>query len=95
MAVGGGLYLLWGGKMEKWRPPDEDLPGEAQAFVLLLCGVGMVLQWHLAVPRAINQITLSVWHPCCDSDDLFPAVQRPPGSSHLYKESRLRSSIYT
>ncbi|MFN0077772.1 MAG: hypothetical protein ACKVY0_15050 [Prosthecobacter sp.] len=43
-----------GGKMEKWRPPDEDLPGTAQSLVLLLCGVGMVLQWYLAVPATIS-----------------------------------------
>jgi hypothetical protein len=54
MAAGAALFLMWGGKMEKWRPPDEDLPGTAQAIVLLLCGVGMVLQWYLAVPGAIN-----------------------------------------
>lgn len=50
MATGGALFLMWGGKMEKWRPPDEDLPGAAQAVVLLLCGVGMVLQWYFATP---------------------------------------------
>ncbi len=53
MAAGAALFLMWGGKMQKWRPPDEDLPGTAQALVLLLCGVGMVLQWYLAVPNAI------------------------------------------
>ena len=53
MAAGAALFLLWGGKMQKWRPPDEDLPGTAQAVVLLLCGVGMVLQWYFAVPDAI------------------------------------------
>lgn len=53
MAAGAALFLMWGGKMQKWRPPDEDLPGTAQAVVLLLCGVGMVLQWYFAVPNAI------------------------------------------
>jgi hypothetical protein len=53
MAAGAALFLMWGGKMQKWRPPDEDLPGTAQALVLLLCGVGMVLQWYCAVPSAI------------------------------------------
>lgn len=53
MAAGAALFLMWGGKMQKWRPPDEDLPGTAQALVLLLCGVGMVLQWYLATPNAI------------------------------------------
>jgi hypothetical protein len=54
MATAAALFLLWGGKMEKWRPPDEDLPGTAQALVLLLCGVGMVLQWYFAIPSTIS-----------------------------------------
>jgi len=54
MAAGGALFLMWGGKMEKWRPPDEDLPGTGQTFVLLLCGVGMVLQWYFAAPGAVG-----------------------------------------
>lgn len=53
MAAGAALFLMWGGKMQKWRPPDEDLPGTAQAIVLLLCSVGMVLQWFFAVPEYI------------------------------------------
>jgi len=54
MAAGGALFLMWGGKMEKWRPPDEDLPGTGQAIVLLLGGVGMVLQWYFATPGVIG-----------------------------------------
>ena len=53
MAAGAALFLLWAGKMEKWRPPDEDLPGTPQKLVVLLCGVGMVLQWYLAAPNTI------------------------------------------
>jgi hypothetical protein len=53
MAAGGALFFMWGGKMQKWRPPDEDLPGTGQAVVLLLCGVGMVLQWYFATPDAL------------------------------------------
>jgi hypothetical protein len=60
MAAGGALFLMWGGKMEKWRPPDEDLPGTAQKLVLLLCGVGMVLQWYFATPAAIAWLLGSV-----------------------------------
>ncbi len=60
MAAGGALLFLWGGKLEKWRPPEEDLPGAAQAVVLLLCGVGMVLQWYLATPDAIRWFLASV-----------------------------------
>jgi hypothetical protein len=54
MASGGALALMWSGKMKKWRPPDEDLPGTAQTLVLLICGVGMVLQWYFARPTTIG-----------------------------------------
>jgi hypothetical protein len=53
MAAAAALFFLWGGRMRKWRPPDEDLPGAAQAIVILLCAVGMVFQWYFAVPEAI------------------------------------------
>lgn len=55
MTAGAALLAMWRGKMEKWRPPDEDLPGTAQKFVLLLCGVGMVLQWYFAIPDVIER----------------------------------------
>jgi hypothetical protein len=54
MTAGSAVYLMWGGRMEKWRPPDEDLPGTGQAIVLLLCGVGMVIEWYFATPDAIG-----------------------------------------
>ena len=60
MATGAALFAIWGGKMRKWRPPDEDLPGAAQAFVFLLCGVGMVLQWYFAAPEVIGRLILVV-----------------------------------
>jgi hypothetical protein len=60
MAAGGALFTLWGGKMRKWRPPDEDLPGTAQTLVLLLCGVGMVLQWFLSRPDYIEWFLAAV-----------------------------------
>jgi hypothetical protein len=60
MAAGGALFMLFGGKMEKWRPPDEALPGTAQSVVLLLCGVGMVLQWYLASPASIKWFLVGV-----------------------------------
>lgn len=60
MTAGATLFFLWGGKMERWRPPDEDLPGTSQAIVVLLCGVGMVLQWYFAVPEVINWIIFTV-----------------------------------
>ncbi len=60
VAAAASLFALWGGKMEKWRPPDEDLPGGAQALVLLLCGVGMVLLWYFAVPDLIAWMIVAV-----------------------------------
>jgi hypothetical protein len=33
MAAAGALFLMWGGKMQKWRPPDEDLPGTGQGIL--------------------------------------------------------------
>ncbi|MEA2205966.1 MAG: hypothetical protein QOE77_2742 [Blastocatellia bacterium] len=56
MASGCAIFVLWGGRMRKWRPPDEDLPGGAQALVLLLCGVGMVFLWYFATPSSIRWI---------------------------------------
>jgi hypothetical protein len=53
MAAGLALFSMWGGKMEKWRPPDEDLPGGAQAIAILFCAVGMVLEWYAAQPSTI------------------------------------------
>jgi len=53
MASGAALFTLWGGKMEKWRPPDEALRDTSPAVVLLLCGVGMVPQWYFADPDTI------------------------------------------
>jgi hypothetical protein len=51
MATGGAIFTLWAGKMKTWRPPNRDLPGTAQKFVLLLCGVFMVVEWYFAEPR--------------------------------------------
>ena len=61
MAAGAALFLMWGGKMQKWRPPDEDLPGTAQALVLLLCSVCMVLLWYFAIPGAIAWFLTAVF----------------------------------
>ena len=58
MAAGAALFFMWGGKMRRWRPPDDDLP--STAIVLLLCGVGMVLQWYFAVPDAIAWLLVAV-----------------------------------
>lgn len=50
-AAAGALAFLWAGKLEKWRPPEEDLPGAGKSVVLLFCAVGMVTQWYLARPE--------------------------------------------
>lgn len=60
MATGTALFTLWGGRMRKWRPPDEDLPGTGQAVAMLLCGVGMVLQWYCATPEAVGWFLVAV-----------------------------------
>src|SRR5688500_5521325 len=60
MAAGGALFLMWGGRMGKWRPPDEDLPGAAQAIVLLLCGIFTAVLWYLATPNRVALFLLGV-----------------------------------
>ena len=50
LAAGGAFFVMWGGRMKKWRPPDEDLKGTAQNLVVLLCGVFMVAEWYFAAP---------------------------------------------
>ena len=50
MATGAAIFTLWGGKSKSWRPPDKNLPGTAQKFVLLICGVFMVVEWYFAEP---------------------------------------------
>jgi hypothetical protein len=54
MSSAAALFFMFGGKMEKWRPPDEVLPGTAQKLVLLLCGVCMVLEWCFATPGSVD-----------------------------------------
>jgi hypothetical protein len=60
VAAGAALFSLWAGKMKRWRPPDEDLPGSAQKLVLLLCGIGMVLQWRFAEPHNLKWFLIMV-----------------------------------
>jgi len=60
MATGAALFALWAGRMKKWRPPDEDLPGGARSIVLLLCGVGMVLQWYFAAPGNLRWFIVTI-----------------------------------
>lgn len=52
-ATGSAIFFLWAGRTKKLRPPDEALPGMALKYVLLLCGIGMVVQWFMAAPNAI------------------------------------------
>lgn len=54
MSVGTALLFMWAGKMRKWRPPDEDLPGTAKHLVLLLCSICIVILWYFAVPESIT-----------------------------------------
>lgn len=60
MATGAAIFALWGGRMKKWRPPDENLQGGAQAIVLLLCGVGMVLMWYFATPANLRWLIIAM-----------------------------------
>jgi hypothetical protein len=48
MAAGTAIFVMWGGRTRKWRPPDRDLPGTARSFVLLLCGAFMVVVFYFA-----------------------------------------------
>jgi hypothetical protein len=50
MAAGGAIILLWAGPLEKWRPPDADLPGLAKRIIFLACSVIMVLLTLEATP---------------------------------------------
>lgn len=43
MAAGSAAILLWAGPLEKWRPPDADLPGMTKRIIFLACSVVMVL----------------------------------------------------
>lgn len=54
VATGFMLLLMWSGRMKKWLPPDEDLPGTAKKIVLLLCSVGVVFLWRFAAPSTID-----------------------------------------
>lgn len=54
IAAATAMFAVWAGKMEKWRPPEEDIPGGGRAIILLLCGVGVVLQWYFASPETVN-----------------------------------------
>lgn len=60
VATGGATFALWGGKARTWRPPDKDLPGTAQKFVLLFCGVFMVVEWYFAHPAYVPWMVISV-----------------------------------
>src|SRR5262249_14920204 len=50
MSAGTAIFILWAGRIKKWRPPDKDMPGAARSFVLLLCGVFMVVAFYFANP---------------------------------------------
>lgn len=60
IATGAAIFTLWGGRAKKWRPPDKDLPGTAQKFVLLFCGVFMVVEWYFADPSHVSWMIAGV-----------------------------------
>lgn len=60
VATGAAIFTLWGGRAKTWRPPDKDLPGAEQKFVLLLCGVFMVVEWHFADPSYVSWMVAAI-----------------------------------
>jgi hypothetical protein len=56
MAAGGAIILLWAGGLEKWRPPDADLPGMAKRIIFLACSVVMVLLAMDATPQNFERM---------------------------------------
>jgi hypothetical protein len=61
MAAGGAIVLLWAGPLEKWRPPDADLPDQARRMIFLACSVIMALLTYRASPQTINFMEISAW----------------------------------
>ena len=61
MAAGAAMTLLWAGPLEKWRPPDADLPGLAKRMIFLACSVLMVLLALEAKPANIDSLKRTVW----------------------------------
>lgn len=61
MSAGGAIILLWAGPLEKWRPPDADLPGMAKRIIFLACSVMMVLLALEAAPRSLDSMEGRAW----------------------------------
>jgi hypothetical protein len=59
IAAGTALAVTWRGALEKWKPPEEDLPNAAQKLVLLICGVQMVIVWMLAAPDTSSRLLMA------------------------------------
>jgi hypothetical protein len=61
MAAGGAIILLWAGPLEKWRPPDADLPGMAKRVIFLACSVVMVMLALEATPSNLDSMKTTAW----------------------------------
>lgn len=61
MAAGGAIILLWAGPLEKWRPPEADLPGMAKRIIFLACSVVMVLLALEATPQKLASMKNTAW----------------------------------
>jgi hypothetical protein len=61
IAAGGAIILLWAGPLEKWRPPDADLPGMAKRIIFLVCSVAMVLLALEASPQRLEWMKTTAW----------------------------------
>jgi hypothetical protein len=61
MAAGGAIILLWAGPLEKWRPPDADLPGMAKRIIFLACSVVMVMLALESDPSNLASMKITAW----------------------------------
>jgi hypothetical protein len=61
IAAGGAIILLWAGPLEKWRPPDADLPGMAKRIIFLVSSVAMVLLAVEASPQRLEWMKTNAW----------------------------------
>src|SRR5438132_654190 len=61
LSAGGAITLLWAGPLEKWRPPDADLPGMAKRIIFLACSVVMVLLAIEANPQRLDWMKTVAW----------------------------------
>jgi hypothetical protein len=48
--------VLWRGRTQPWRSPDEDLPGTVQKVFGLLSGIGIVGLWLYTTPETMKEV---------------------------------------